>query len=102
VVWRFHADGDIPYGGTYIGKPKVQEWFSKLAGSTEIQQFEPREFLAGPTHVTVIGWERSKPLPDGKVYASSGAGDVRDCSYAARPAPIGSHVLVRVFDGRFA
>jgi ketosteroid isomerase-like protein len=70
VIWRFHAGGDIPYGGTYIGKAKVQEWFSKLASSTDIQQFEPREFLAGPTHVTVIGWERSKPLPDGKVYES--------------------------------
>lgn len=68
VDWRFHASGDIPYGGTYVGKQQVQAWFGKLAGSTEIQQFEPREFLAGPSHVTVIGWDRSRPLPDGKVY----------------------------------
>jgi ketosteroid isomerase-like protein len=48
----------------------VQRWFGTLAASDEIQQFEPREFLEGKDHVTVIGWERAKPLPDGSVFES--------------------------------
>lgn len=70
VDWRFHASGDIPYGGRYTGKQQVQAWFGTLAESDDIQQFEPREFLAGPNHVTVIGWEQVRPLPDGKVFES--------------------------------
>ena len=70
VDWRFHAGRDVPYGGRYTGKQQVQGWFSTLAESDDIQQFEPREFLAGPDHVTVVGWEQVRPLPNGKVFES--------------------------------
>lgn len=70
VDWRFHASTSVPYGGRYTGKAQVQAWFGTLAESDDIQKFEPREFLAGPDHVTVIGWEQVRPLPDGKVFES--------------------------------
>jgi ketosteroid isomerase-like protein len=72
IDWRFHAGANagIPYGGRYSGKEAVQRWFGLLAESDDIQEFEPREFLEGPNHVTVIGWERVKPLPNGKVFES--------------------------------
>jgi hypothetical protein len=71
IDWRFHAAGTgLPYAGRFTGKPAVKEWFQMLAKTDDIQAFEPREFLAGPNHVTVIGWERAKPLPDGKVFES--------------------------------
>ena len=70
VDWRFHASASVPYGGRYTGKQQVQGWFSMLAESDDIQKFEPREFLAGPNHVTVIGWEQVRPLPNGKVFES--------------------------------
>jgi ketosteroid isomerase-like protein len=69
VDWRFHSS-TTPYGGRYLGKKAVQGWFGLLAESDEIQAFEPREFLEGPNHVTVIGWERVRPLPNGKVFES--------------------------------
>lgn len=42
----------------------------KLAESDDIQKFEPREFLEGPNHVTVLGWEQTQPRPNGKVFES--------------------------------
>lgn len=72
VDWRFHAGPatGVPYGGKFTGKKEVEGWFTTLAQNEDIQQFEPREFLEGPDHVTVIGWERGRPLPNGAVFDS--------------------------------
>jgi uncharacterized protein len=48
----------------------VKGWFGKLAEMDDIQKFEPREFLEGPNHVTVLGWEQIAPKPNGKVFES--------------------------------
>lgn len=42
-----------------------------MASVDGIQAFEPRRFLAGPDHVTVIGWERTRALPDGAVFEAN-------------------------------
>ena len=70
VDWHFHASPStgIPYGGKFTGKNAVEGWFTTLAQNDDIQQFEPRDFLEGPDHVTVLGWERVKPRPDGNVF----------------------------------
>jgi ketosteroid isomerase-like protein len=72
VQWEFisSASGGSPYAGRYSGKEDVRRWFGVLAQSDDIQQFEPREFLAGPNHVTVLGWERTRVLPNGGVFES--------------------------------
>ena len=70
VDWRFHASTSVPYGGRYTGKEQVRAWFVTLAESDDIQKFEPREFLEGPDHVTVLGWEQTRPRPNGKVFES--------------------------------
>ena len=41
-----------------------------LAESDDIHQFEPRKFLEGPGHVTVIGWERTCLRPGGVPFES--------------------------------
>jgi len=46
----------------------VQAWFATLAQHDDIQKFEPREFLEGKDHVTVIGWQQARPLPNGTVF----------------------------------
>lgn len=69
IEWRFHADPrSVPYGGHFRGKAEVAKWFQLLAEHDDIQQFEPREFLEGPGHVTVIGWARMRPLPSGAAF----------------------------------
>jgi ketosteroid isomerase-like protein len=71
IDWRFNASQrDIPYGGHYTGKAEVARWFGLLAENDEMQQFEPREFLEGPGHVTVLGWGRMRPLPNGRPFDS--------------------------------
>ena len=70
VDWRFLASAGIPYAGRCTGKQEVQGWFGKLAESDDIQKFEPREFLEGPNHVTVLGWEQTQPRPNGKAFES--------------------------------
>ena len=70
VEWRFLASPETgtPYGGTFKGRQQVAGFFTKLAETTEILEFEPREFLEGTNHVTTIGRTKGRPLPDGKVH----------------------------------
>jgi len=70
VRWQFIGDSKAPYTGTVQGHGQVAEWFGAVASVDGIQAFEPREFLVGPDHVTVIGWERTQALPQGRVFES--------------------------------
>lgn len=68
VRWQFVGDTAAGYTATVRGKGQVAEWFGCVAAHDDIQAFEPRRFLAGPDHVTVIGFERTRALPGGKVF----------------------------------
>jgi hypothetical protein len=70
VEWTHHGSIGLAYMGTFNGKAAVARWFGDVAELDGIQVFEPREFFAGPDHVTVLGWERTKALPAGKVFES--------------------------------
>jgi uncharacterized protein len=68
VEWTHRGSIGLAYMGTVRGKPAVARWFAQVAQLDGIQAFEPREFLAGPDHVTVLGWERTQALPTGGVF----------------------------------
>jgi ketosteroid isomerase-like protein len=68
VQWQFVGDRRAPYTGRAQGHEAVAHWFGDVAKADAIQAFEPRRFLAGPDHVTVIGWERTAAQPGGKVF----------------------------------
>ncbi|HEY9022945.1 MAG TPA: nuclear transport factor 2 family protein [Burkholderiaceae bacterium] len=68
VDWQFHGDRDAGYTGTVRGPAQLGEWFGAVAQEDDIQAFEPREFLAGPDHVTVIGHERTIARATGRVF----------------------------------
>lgn len=68
VRWEFAGDRKAPYTGRVQGRAQVGEWFLAVAQADGIQAFEPRQFLVGPDHVTVLGWERSQALPGGRVF----------------------------------
>lgn len=59
-----------PYSGRVHGHDGVARWFGQVAQADLIQAFEPREFLPGPDHVTVIGWERTVAQPGGRAFES--------------------------------
>ena len=70
VHWEHKGSIGLPFMGVFRGKAAVAQWFGHVAAHEGIQAFEPREFLAGPEHVTVFGWERTQALPNGRVFES--------------------------------
>lgn len=70
VRWQFAGDRKTPYTATVNGRGQVGEWFGAVAQADDIQAFEPRQFLVGPDHVTVLGWERTVSKPSGKSFES--------------------------------
>jgi ketosteroid isomerase-like protein len=70
IDWQFYAGDGVPTAGRFSGKQQVKQWFGTLAEADEIQQFEPREFLEGADHVTVLGWEQARPKSGSKSYQS--------------------------------
>lgn len=71
VEWTFDGSTGEPYMRTARGKDDVQRWFGQVLAVDGIEAFEPRRMLAGPGHVTVLGWERTRALPDGGLYESN-------------------------------
>lgn len=70
VDWRFVGDRASGYAGRVQGKAAVAEWFARVAAADDIQAFEPREFLVGADHVTVLGWERTVARSSGRAFDS--------------------------------
>ncbi|HMH49772.1 MAG TPA: nuclear transport factor 2 family protein [Candidatus Acidoferrum sp.] len=68
VDWRFQGAKRLPYTGAWKTKGEVARWFAAIAEVDDIQAFEPREFIDGGEHVTVIGWERTAARPGGRVF----------------------------------
>jgi ketosteroid isomerase-like protein len=68
VDWQFRGAKRLPYTGAFKTKAEVARWFTSIAEVDDIQGFEPREFIDGGDHVTVLGWERTAARPGGKVF----------------------------------
>jgi ketosteroid isomerase-like protein len=67
VDWRFTGAKHLPYSG-HFKKSQILTWFADVAAADDVQAFEPREFISGGEHVTVLGWERCAARPSGKVF----------------------------------
>ncbi|WP_127996907.1 nuclear transport factor 2 family protein [Piscinibacter defluvii] len=68
VQWEHKGSSGAAYLRTARGRADVARWFGEVAELDEVQAFEPREFLAGTDHVTVLGWERTRARPAGGVF----------------------------------
>lgn len=68
VEWKFVGARGMPYTGTCGTKGEVAKWFASIPQGDDIQAFEPREFIVGGDNVTVLGWERTRAVPSGKVF----------------------------------
>ena len=58
----------LPYAGRRRDHAGVAEFFAAVAQADDIQVFEPREFIEAGTHVTVLGWERSRAIDTGYAF----------------------------------
>ena len=61
---------NLPFTGTFRTREEICRWFASIPTVDDIQAFEPREFIPGGEHVTVLGWERTAARPSGKVFES--------------------------------
>ena len=68
VEWKFCGSKDLPYTGTFRTKDEIAKWFASISEVDDILVFEPREFIPAGETVTVIGWERTRARPSGKVF----------------------------------
>ena len=66
--WHWHGPKSIPFAGHHVGKAAVGKFFQAVGANAEVLAYEPREFLVGPDHVTVIGWQKIKARPTGKIW----------------------------------
>ena len=66
--WKFVGSRGLASTGSFRGKPQIARFFAALAQENEILEFEPREFLAGDDHVTVLGRERTRDRGTSKVF----------------------------------
>ena len=68
IDWKFLGARGLPYTGAFRTKDEIAKWFASIPEVDDILAFEPREFINGGEHVTVLGWERTRARPSGKIF----------------------------------
>ena len=68
VEWKFCGAKGLPYTGTFRTKDEIAKWFASIPEVEDLLVFEPREFIPAGDNVTVLGWERTRARPSGKLF----------------------------------
>lgn len=68
VDWQIVGPMEIPHAGPHRGRDQVGGFFKKIAENTNIEKFEPREFVAEGDKVVAIGYYSGKAKPTGRSY----------------------------------
>jgi ketosteroid isomerase-like protein len=71
VQWSQPGGSVLPWGGRWDGRPKVGEFFGKLAAEVEYRTFEPSEFIAEGDYVVVRGTSTATVRRSGKKVEQS-------------------------------
>ena len=73
IEWVTPGPSDLPTAGRRTGRQQVAEFFGTLTQAIEIQNFEPKTFIAQGEQVVVTGTDTSRVKATGKVLDSSWA-----------------------------
>lgn len=68
VTWLTPGPPDMPTAGQRRGHAGVREFFNALLTTLEIDDFEPKDFLAQGERVVVLGTSREGPRAAGKLF----------------------------------
>src|SRR5262249_21741816 len=68
VDWELVGSASLPYAGRRRNHKEVADFFAAIPRADAIHVFEPREFIEGGEHVTVLGFERSTAIETGKEF----------------------------------
>lgn len=58
VEWKEPQAGAPPFAGTRRGRDQVAEFFKHFGKTVELEQFEPREYIAQGDQVVALGYYR--------------------------------------------
>ena len=72
VEWTMQGPSVIPFAGTYRGREGIEEFFTLLDETLEIEQFEPRKFV-GQDDTVVLGYERDVVKQTGRGFETEWA-----------------------------
>ena len=68
VVWTMQGPPVIPYAGTFRGREGIAEFYSLVEETLELEQFEPRKFVAQGDTVVVLGYEHGVVKATGRRF----------------------------------
>lgn len=63
----------LPWAGLCKGREQVAQFFTEYVQTAEIEQFEPREFIAQGERVVVLGYRRDRVKATGRSFESEWA-----------------------------
>ncbi|MEW6297293.1 MAG: nuclear transport factor 2 family protein [Thermodesulfobacteriota bacterium] len=63
----------LPWAGLRKGRERVAQFFTEYAQTAEVQQFEPRAFIAQGERVVVLGYRRDRVKATGRSFESEWA-----------------------------
>ncbi len=70
VVWKQPATGPTPFAGTVRGREQLGEWFGQMDAVSEVEAFEPKEFISEGDKVVVLGNYTYRSKSTGKSWQS--------------------------------
>jgi ketosteroid isomerase-like protein len=73
VDWRTPGPPELSTAGARHGRAQVAQFFMAINELLEVQQFEPRTFVAEGDRVVVLGVDTSKVRASGRVLSTSWA-----------------------------
>src|SRR6185295_8997859 len=68
VDWEFKGPSTVPWAGHWRGRANVRDFFVKLAGAVEAQEFEPKQYVAQGDDVIAIGRYAATAKSTGKPF----------------------------------
>ena len=73
VIWRQPAVGPAPFAGTVRGREQLGKWFGQLDATSDVEAFEPKDFIAQGDKVVVLGYYKYRAKSTGKTWESDWA-----------------------------
>ncbi len=66
--WRYPAEGELPYGGQWLGRDAINLFMDAHEEAEEILDFRIDDMLAGDGRVVVFGFFKGRAKPTGRVW----------------------------------
>jgi ketosteroid isomerase-like protein len=73
VIWKQAPTGPAPFAGTIRGREQLGDWFGQMDAVSEVEAFEPQEFIAQGDKVVVLGNYEYRSKATGKSWESDWA-----------------------------